>query len=187
MTELIQKLQLFLDQLDTTRFYKYVGAFLAGAGFIMIALMFQYYRTIGSLKKQINAINETRQEVRILLDKAQHVKKEQKEVDELIAQDPNFKIAGYFEDVLNKLGLASKKASKLEVTSPAQEGRYQESVLNARFSDMTMKDLTELLKEIEQNKRVFAKELEITASKKTANTIDVNFTIATLEPQMQEL
>ena len=52
---------------------------------------------------------------------------------------------------------------------------------------MTMKDLTELLKEVEQNKRVFAKELEIIASKKTANTIDVNFTIATLEPQMQEL
>lgn len=108
-------------------------------------------------------------------------------MDEIIAQDPNFKIAGYFEDVLNKLGLASKKSSKLEVTTPAQEGRYQETVLNAKLSDMSMKELTELLKEIEQNKRVFAKELEITASKKTANTIDVNITIATLEAQTQEI
>src|SRR5579872_2800012 len=187
MIEQIQKIQNILDQLDTTRFYRYAGAVLTGIGLIMLALMFQYYRTIGSLKKQINGINETRTEVRILLDKAQHVKQEQKEVDEIIAQDPNFKIAGYFEDVLNKLGLASKKSSKLEVTTPAQEGRYQETVLNAKLSDMSMKELTELLKEIEQNKRVFAKELEITASKKTANTIDVNVTIATLEAQTQEI
>ena len=165
--EFIQKLQLFFDQLDETRFYQYVSIFLVTVGLIMAGLMFQYYRTISSLKKQITAINETREEVRVLLDKAQHVKKEQKDVDEIIALDPNFKIAGYFEEVLTKLGLASKKASKLEVTSPAQEGKYQESVLNARFSDMSMKELTELLKEIEQNKRVFAKELEITTSKKT--------------------
>lgn len=185
--QFIQKIQTFLDQLDEARFYQYVSALLLGVGIIMSGLMFQYYRTIGSLKKQIQAINETREEVRILLDKAQHVKKEQKDVDEIIAQDPNFKIAGYFEEVLTKLNLASKKASKLEVTAPAQEGRYQESVLNARFSDMNMKELTELLKEVEQNKRVFAKELEIATSKKTPHTIDVNFTIATLEPQTQEL
>jgi len=164
--EFIQKLQSYLDQLDEKRFYQYCGAFLVIVGLGMSILMFQYYRTIKSLKNQISAINETREEVRLLLDKAQHVKKEQKEVDEIIAQDPNFKIAGYFEDIITKLGLASKKASKLEVTVPAQEGRYQESVLNARFADMTMKELTELLKEIEQNKRVFSKELEITASKK---------------------
>lgn len=185
--EFIQKIQTYLDQLDEKRFYQYVSAFLIIVGLIMGGLMFHYYRTIRSLRNQINAINETREEVRILLDKAQHVKKEQKEVDAMIAQDPNFKIAGYFEELLTKLNIASKKSSKLEVTSPAQEGRYQESVLNARFSDMTMQELTELLKNLDQNKRVFTKELEITVSKKTPNTIDVNLTIATLEPQTQEI
>lgn len=185
--EFIEKIQAYLTQMDENKFYQYLLIFLIIVGTLMGGLMFYYYRTTKNLKRQILGINDTREEVRLLLDKAQHVKTEQKEVDELIAQDPNFKIAGYFEDVITKLGLSSKKASKLEVTSPAREGRYQESILNARFSDMTMQELTELLKEIEQNRRVFTKELEITASKKTPNTIDVNLVIATLEPRSQEI
>jgi hypothetical protein len=185
--EFIKKFQAYINNLDETRFYQYMLGFLISIGLITASLMFNYYRTTSKLKRELNALNETRDEVRILLDKAQHVKKEQKEVDEIIAQDPNFKIAGYFEDVLTNLNLQDKKDKNLEVTSPAQEGRYQESVLNARFSAMTMQQLTELLKTIDQNKRIFTKELEITASNKTPNTIDVSLTIATLEPQTQNI
>jgi len=48
-----------------------------------------------------------------------------------------------------------------------------------------MKELTELLQEIELNKRVFIKELEISDSKQ-ANSIDVTLIIATLEPKPRE-
>jgi hypothetical protein len=50
-----------------------------------------------------------------------------------------------------------------------------------------MKNLTELLQEIELNKRVFTKELDITASSKQPGTIDVSLTIVTLEPKPKEI
>ncbi len=184
--ESMEKIQAFLDRLDEKRFYQLLLIFLSFIALAMLGTMFYHYRNVRKLKQQINTVNETREEVRVILDKAQHVKKERKEIAAILAQDPNFKIAGYFQEILTKLGLTNKKASKEEVTTPAQEGQYQESVLNVRFSEMNMKELTQLLQEIEQNQRVFPKELEITASKKTPNSIDVNLTIATLEPRSEE-
>lgn len=178
------KIQAYLDNIDAKHFYRYCLGFIAALCLISSLIMFQYYRKVRSLKNKIETVNGMREEVRTILGKVQHVKKEQREVDELLKQDPNFKIAGYFEEVLSKTGLNRKKAS-LEVTSPAREGKYQESLLNVKLTDMTMKELTELLQEIEQNKRVFTKELEITASRKNANSIDVNLTIATLEPRIE--
>ena len=84
-----------------------------------------------------------------------------------------------------KLGLAQKKLST-EVSTASPEGHYQESILQARFTVLSMKEVTELLQEIELNKRVFIKELDIATSKKQANSIDVTLIIATLEPKQQE-
>jgi ribosomal protein S17E len=54
-------------------------------------------------------------------------------------------------------------------------------LLNAKFDTMNMRQLCELLDAVEQNKRIYTKELEIIKSKKVPNTIDVNLTIATLQ------
>lgn len=48
-----------------------------------------------------------------------------------------------------------------------------------------MKQLTELLYELEQKKRIYIKKLEIEKSKKTNNSIDVIITIATLLPKTE--
>ncbi len=182
--EFLNKIQTYIDGLDSQRFYQYslilIGIITLTLGIIMI----QYYRNVNKLKITIATINASREKVRTILDKVQHVKREQKAVDEMLKKEPDFKIVSYFEDVLNKLGLSNKKA-KLEPALSSREGRYQESTLNARFVDMSMKEVAELLQELEKNKRVFPKELEITASRKTPNTIDVNLTIATLEPRLE--
>jgi len=183
--ELMEKIYAYINNLDEKRFYQYVIGFLCAIGLLMLLVMFQYYRSFRKLKTQIEQINETREQVRIILDKGQIVKKEQREIDALIAKDENFKIAGSFEDLLAKLGLSNKKDS-LEVTTPEQVGKYREEVLTAKFSGMTMKELTELLQELELNKRIFTKALEITTSQKMANSIDVTLTIATLEPKPKE-
>ena len=182
----MEKFYTYLNNSDENQFHKYMVGFLIFIGVATGSIMFQYYRKTSALKRQIAALNVTREEVKILLDRAQHVKKEQKDVDEMLALDPNFKIADDFEKALNKLGLSNKQLKKVEVTSQAREGRYQERILDARLANMTMKELTQLLQEIEQNRRVFPKELEISASKKNQNAIDVNLKIATLEATSQE-
>jgi hypothetical protein len=184
--EIMNKIQTYINSLEEKRFYQYLIGICVVVLLVIAGIVFQYYRSVSRLKAEITRINEDRNEIRSLLEKAQLDKKEQKEIDAILAKDENFKIAGYFEDLLGKLGLADKQASKAEVSTPAREGKYQESILQAKFSGMTMKDLTELLQEIELNKRVFTKELDITVSPKIPGTIDVTLTIATLEPKPKE-
>ena len=184
--QILTKVQTYLNAIEEKRFYQYLIGFGAAIFLALVAITFQYYRKVSSLKAEINTINESRDEIRRLLEKAQLVKKEQKEIDAILGKDENFKIAGYFGDVLAKLGLANKKASDLLVNTPSREGKYQESDLQAKFTGMTMKELTELLQEIDLKKRIFPKELDITVSQKTPGTIDVTLTIATLEPKPKE-
>lgn len=184
--EIIEKVYTYINNIEKKRFYQYSIGLLSLTALIMFAIIFQYYRTIWSLKAEINKINENREEVREILDKGLIVKREQKEINAIIAKDKNFKIAGFFEDLLGKLGLSNKKVSEIDVTSPETESKYQENILTAKFDGMTMKELTLLLQELEMNKRVFTKELEITVSQKIPNTIEVTLIIATLEPRSQE-
>lgn len=184
--EWLQTLQVYLSSLTPKKLYQTLGSILACIILTIGLLFFIYYRKVSTLQKKIGVMNETREQIQLLLEKAHHVKTEQKTIDAILAQDTNFKIAGYFEQLLNTLNLASKKTSKLEVMSPDQEGKYQESVLQAKFSAISMKELTDLLTAVDTNQRVFIKELEITSSKKTPNTIDVLIKIATLEPKDAE-
>ncbi len=185
--KILNNVQTYLNTIEEKRFYQYLIGVCVAILLLSAGIIFQYYRSVRSLKAEINSINEERAEIRTLLSKARIVKKEQKEIDAILAKDENFKIAGYFEDVTAKLGLANKKASDAQVTTSSQEGKYQESVLQAKFSGMTMKDVAELLQEIELNKRVFTKELDIAVSPKKAGTVDVTLTIATLEPKPKEV
>ncbi len=185
--KILTSIQIYLNSIEEKRFYQYMIGLVLIILLLVAGIIFQYYRSVRSLKREINRINEERSEIRTLLAKARIVKKEQKEIDAILAKDENFKIAGYFEDIIGKLGLANKKASDAQVTTSSQEGKYQESVLQAKFSGMTMKDVTELLQEIELNKRVFTKELDIVVSPKKPGTVDGTLTIATLEPKPREV
>lgn len=183
--ELLDKMQAYFNSIDQKRFFQYIIGILGVITLAIALLFFNYYRTVSRLKGEAFAINELREQAKIILDKAQRIKKDQKEIDAVLAQDKNFKIAGYFEDLIEKLGLAQKKSST-EVTTASQEGKYQESILQSRFTAISMKQLAELLQEVELNKRVFIKELDITPSKKQQNSIDATLTIATLEPKPKE-
>ncbi len=48
---------------------------------------------------------------------------------------------------------------------------------------MNMRELSELLNVLEQNKRVYTKELEVQKSRKSPRAIEVQLTIATLQPR----
>lgn len=183
--EFLDKIQQYLNSIEQKRFFQFIAIFLGVVFVALVGILFQYYRSVSYLKSEIVQLNEEREETRYILDKALQVKKEQKQIDAVLAQDENFKIQGYFEDLIARLGLSSKK-STIEVTPAASEGSYKESVLQAKFIGMTMKELTELLQEIDGNKRIFTKELDIAVSQKQPGFIDVTLVIATLEPNPKE-
>lgn len=175
----LDPIKTFINTLDEKQFYLYLGGLL-GAIFLSIVLIISlFYRNVSYYKKQIALVNEQRQEIQTLLQKNFRVDQQQAKVNQLLAENENFKIGGFFDELLAKLQLANKKVSSrvfpLEVNP-----EYRELVLEARFAGMTMQQLCVLLNDMRANKLVYPKDLEITKSK-TPRTIDVTLVIATLQ------
>lgn len=184
---MIERIRTFFETIETKDFYKYITIFLAVITFIASIIVFQYYRKVKYWKGRVKIINELREDdVKVILEKAQQVQQQQAEVDAILAEDEDFKIGGYFKELLSRLQLVDKEIAE-ETTQIDREDNYRESELDAKFEDMNMKQLTELLQEIEKNKRIFTKKLEITKSKKSPGTIEAQITIATLLPAEKEL
>jgi len=179
--EALKPLYTILAQLDSKRFYQYMGGFLGILLILSGLLVFYYYRSTNALIKKIKRINTQREQAQEILGRTKSVVQQRQEVDTLLEEDTDFKIGGYFKEVLSKLGLTQKE--KMETTQTVErEDNYIEQSLNAKFVDMNMKDLTVLLEEIESNPRIYSRELEIKRSEKTPGTIDVTLVIATLLP-----
>jgi len=177
--ELFNKIREYIAGLEEKQLYRYIALLLGIVILLMGSLMFYHYRSIASLRSRIKNINRMRQDdVQEILSKADYIQKQKQEIDTLLAEDKNFKIAGYFKEVIDKLGLADKKVIETP-SSVERPDEYRESILDISFDDMDMKQVTELLKELEENRRIFVKKLEIARSKKTPKKLEVSMTIGT--------
>ncbi len=186
---LLDKIRSFFDTTETTTFYYYVAGYLSVCFVLSGVIVFYYYKNANNLQKQIKRLNITREEtVRTILEAAASIEQQRTAVEEVLSQNPDFKIAGYFKDLLFKLNLKNKEVQEAESTTTTErEDNYRETELNAKFENMNMKELTELLQAIEQNPRLSTKRLEIMKAKKNLKTIDVQITITTLLPKTTEV
>jgi hypothetical protein len=181
--KLFEKIEQFIDSWELRDFYIYVGSYMGAVLVCTFLLLFYYYSSMHSLRRQLEDINDMRENtVRSILTRAQQVRKQKEDVDAMLAQEPDFKIGGYFKDLLTRLDLGDKK--EIETTSSVdRDEKYKEDILRVRLVDMNMQQLAQLLNEIEQNKRIYSKELEITKSQKRPDAIEASITIATLQPK----
>lgn len=174
----LETIKQHLSQLDEKTFYSYLSGFIVGITLIMGGLMYYYFSSIDELTNQLGELNEQREQVRTLFQTAARVKKQEVAVDKVLKEDENFKIGGYFKTVLDKLSL---NATQQQVSpSVEREGKYLESILSAQFTQVDMKQICELLNEIEANPRVYTKSIDIIRSK-TPNKLDITLTIGTLQ------
>ncbi len=185
--EILERLREKLDRLERKNFYIYIGIFYSAFLLFVSLLVFYYYSSTNQLLSNIEMINEEREEtVRRVLSRNSVVKKQRKEVNDLLKKEGSFKIAGYFNDLLKKQGLLDKK--KEESTSQVDlQNEYREVMLSAQFDMMTMQQLCELIDQLEKKKRIYTKLLEINRSKKSPKTIEVRLTIATLQPKKEKI
>ena len=147
-------------------------------------IIYRYYSSVSTLKKKIVYINNKRREVKELLERYEIVKQQQEEVDVLLAKDKDFKIGGYFNTVMKQVGVEKNKTREPETSSEELDNEYTEIKLYASFSNINTQKLTELLDTLEQNERIYTKELEIYKPNQ-GPTINVNLLIATLEPKIE--
>lgn len=176
----------YLDTLESKDFKKYVAIGLSVLIVLVGLLIFQYYRSVSNLKATISSINRKRRDVQNVLERYERVKKQQAEVNTVLAKEKDFKISQYFEKLLEKLGISKNKTQEETLSKDVLDG-YTEWTLYANLANLNTKILSELLYAIEQEERIYTKDLEIEKSP-TAATINVKITIATLEqkPELQK-
>ena len=181
----LDKIRDYITGLEERELYRYVVIGLGTVIFALSLLLFYHYRTVHTLRSRIRRINIMREDdVQEILSKAEYIQKQSQEIDTLLAEDKNFKIVGYFKDVLEKLNLTDKlnSAGRKEIGTPSQierQDQYRESILDVAFDTMDMKQITELLQELGNNRRIFVKKIEIIRSKKYLGKLEVNMTIGT--------
>lgn len=180
----LEKIHNYFEQLDTKTFRNYV----LGAGLIYFALIgFFLYRHVSSvrfLQKRMGYLNVQRQDMQTLLARYGVVKNQQAEVDKLLEKDKDFKIGGFFNTVLNTLGIAKLKSREPETSKELLDNGYTEVKLYASFSAIDMKTIATLLDKLEQNERIYTKEIEV-YKPNGATTLNLNLIIATLESKTE--
>ncbi len=176
----MQKIHDRIEGLERKIFYRYLIILSVCMALAMAAIIYFFYSSVHDLENKINDLNELRtSEVKKILSRMKNVQKQQKEVDDILAKDPSFKIGGYFAVQLAQLGIAENKKEETISQVNLSDEKYRESVLRATFTGLTMQQLCRLLNIIEQNPRVYTKALEIQRAKN--KTIDVTLTIGTLQ------
>ncbi len=170
-----------ISGLSPRDFYRYLaislGIFLA----LFSGLIYIHYRRISIAQRRIRRIGQQREEARAILQEHQLVKQQQADVDAILAADKKFRILDYFNSLLQELNLTALSTQAPAITEQDLGNGYSEVQLTASFANMNMKQITELLFKIEQNQRVYTKELIIVKSMKSP-TLDVTLVIATLQP-----
>lgn len=175
----IKKITDSINDLSTKNFYLYGGIFLAIIFAIHGFIIFNYYRSVSNLEEQIEEINELReQKLQKLLKSAHQVRKQREEFNDLLAQDPDFKLGNYVENLLTGLHL-TKESDKIDQIE--REEGYLETIMNLKLTNINTQQAAQLLDKIEREPRITVKAVEIIKSKKKPNTIEVLLTIAALQ------
>ena len=92
-----------MEGLERKDFYKYMTIVLGIVIILISFFIFWYYSKVGSLMVQIEDINEVReQRVRSVLSRMDSVEKQGRQVNAILAKEKDFKIAGYFRDLVTR-------------------------------------------------------------------------------------
>lgn len=182
--DFFNKLKNKLEILDDKQLYTYILGMLGVLVLLILLVMFYYFRTARSIKRQLRDLNEIRAtQVKNILIQAERVQKQKEKLDALLADDPEFKLTEYLETVLANLDLSERKDISQAPQPIELDDKYTEHVLEFTLNDINMKQLVEFLVNVEENRRIYTKKLEITKSKTTPNSLEVHIAIATLFPK----
>jgi len=182
---LLEQIKTFISTIETKTFYHYILGYIIACTILFGVTIFYYYRSTNTLYRHIRNINNSREQVLVILEDAARVKQQQAVVEDILSKDIDFKIGGYFIGLLEELNIKNNEIKTGEVTVTDLDNKYRKTELSPQFENMTMQELTMLLQALEKKQRIVTERLEITKSKKKPKTIEVSLTISTLLPKLE--
>lgn len=176
----IVNLQNYLETMEQKKFYLYTGIGLGIIALGMLGMIFYHKRTMTTIRKEIKQLQQQRIQARELLETHERIKIQQQAVNDLLEKDKSFRILDYFNNLISALGLKASLEEPTLTTNPLEGSNdYIEVTLTARLKNITLQQLVELLAEIENNPRIYTKELEIAQA--SGAILNATLVIATLQ------
>jgi len=146
---------------------------------LMGFLIFRHFSALQDAQQKMKILNKARNEIQFILTEFEYIKNKTEQVDLLLTKDKNFYIQKYYQETMQDLDIIKQSASGL--ASNIWPNGYTEESLQINLSEITMKQLSDFLQAIQENQRVFVKNLEIVKSS-VEKKINANLAIATLKP-----
>ena len=168
----------FIESKNQQEFFRYLLVSLGVLCALAAAILWWRHYRLSSAEEMLQDINSQREQVKQVLSKNKYLQKEEKELNELMAKSPDFTILGYMEHLLNEFRLKSSTPLAENISAGAGTDTYAEIISHIEIVDTDMQTLAKLFQEIEKEKRVSIKSIEITRAKPT--TVNVRLEIATL-------
>ena len=185
INRLLARIESFLATQNSTMFRNYILVYISVFSALCGGLFFYHNYRTAVISKSVISLNLKRKKVQELLSRKLTVDEQQAKVDELIQQDKNFLIKYYFESIIEQLNLGDKLAENPRVTMSEslmlKNKGYRELLLEVNLESLNMWQVTQLLEELEKNKRVYIKNLELESNDGAPPTVSLLLTVATLE------
>lgn len=174
----IDPVRKFIESKDQKEFFKYAVIAIGIIVALAIAIVWWSHIYIASAEEMIQDINNQREQVKKILTKHTYLEKEEREINAFIAKNPDFTILGYITQLLNQFGLTSNIPLEENISAGVGTNTYAEIISHVEIVDTDMQTVAKLFQEIEKEKRVSIKSIEITRAKPT--TVTVRLEIASL-------
>lgn len=183
MSKIFEKAAHFLRNLDSRQFTQFCLGTVAAIFVLAGLIVFGQLRTFNKMKREFASVNQARETMQKLLDRADTIQEQKKRVEEILDKEKDFKLLQYVHDVANRLGLQSNLKVGVPTVSDLEnlsEQGYEEVRIEIELANLNTRQLVDLLTEFEQKERIDLKMLTINHPSRNP-TIDVQLVISTIE------
>lgn len=183
--DFLEKTRDFIKSLEDIDVYKYFAAFFATLLVLLSLFMYFHYSRVSKYHADLKNIETMRAQTKKILNDYKAVTAQKEKVEEILAENKEFRIGEAYQLVLEKMRLLPYQTEQTTPTAGESVGGKTEIQISSHFSGLTMKQLTDLLIEIANVPQMYVKDLTI---KKASNAaaVDVDITVATLESTTPE-
>jgi hypothetical protein len=178
--EALNKLKHTLKTADMRELLVYAGSFIGLLSVLLGLVLYFHIRRVNYYTQQLNSLDKQRKETRNLLSRYKSVNQRQAEVEQVLNQDPSFRIEPTYATVIQKLGLTLNQAEQPTSDNGETVKGKTERILKSRLTNMSMKQLTDLLSALADIPQIYPQSLDISKIP-NARAVNVDLTIATLQ------
>lgn len=187
MMQLFARITDFFARLDKKQMQRLIMVAI-GSAFVLLGLVAYFqYRQVQFFRREMITINNARIKVNEILERNEVLKQQQQHGEGIMAKDKNFYLKEHVNSIVSKLGLQNNfKGGPVSINDleNLRARGYEEVKMLADFVGINMRQLVELVRELELNERLDIKKIDIVKAKQS-NAIDAQLSISTLQPKAE--